>query len=74
MNVKIEVVAAEAKADMLALRVIAIVKGFFAEVVFTTQVVTTSILRVLRQGRSSLSAVPGDSILTTNGGEAVAAA
>jgi hypothetical protein len=70
MNAMIEVVAAEATVAQTLTRVMTIVKGFFAEVVFTTDVVATSILRVLRQGKCSLSAIPADYI--RNGGTAVA--
>lgn len=68
MNTTIEVVAAEAMTEVTLTRVMTIVKGFFAEVVFTTQVVATSIVHALRQGKCSLSAIPADSNYSMNGG------
>lgn len=73
MNATIEVAAIQATVILeMAEPKVRIANGFFAEVVFTTQVVATSILRTLRQGRSSLSAIPGNAIYNLNGGEAVA--
>lgn len=73
MNATIEVAAIQATVILeMAEPKVRIANGFFVEVVFTAQVVATSILRALRQGRSSLSAIPGDVNNYFNGGEAVA--
>lgn len=72
MDVKIEAAPAGMVIEFNAPAKVRTTNGFFREVVFTTQVVATSILRTLRQGRSSLSAIPGDVSITINGGEAVA--
>lgn len=71
MNANVEVVAAEAVVEMTA-TIVKAAKGIFSEVVIYAQVAATSTLRFLRQGRSSLSAVPGDVFNILNGGEAVA--
>lgn len=55
MDVVIEVVAAEATACMTVLRVKT--QKVIAKVVTLVSVATTSVLRVLRQGRSSQNAV-----------------
>jgi hypothetical protein len=56
MNVVIEVVAAEGTTLMTSPKV-KTQKVFFSEVAALTGVVTTSVLRALRQGRSSQNAV-----------------
>lgn len=72
MNAMIEVAAIQMTITaVMVIPKVRIANGFFREVVLTTQVVATSILRALRQGRSSLSAIPGN-LYTRNGGEAVA--
>ena len=70
MNVTIEVVAAEAVVLMASPKVKAVM-AVFLEVVALKSVVTTSILRALRQGRSSQNAVSPDYTLI-EGGLAVA--
>lgn len=73
MNATIEVAAIQATVILQMIEPkVRIANGFFAEVVFTTQVVATSILRCLRQGRTSLSSIPAGVSITINGGEAVA--
>ena len=71
MNVMIEVVAAEGMTLMASPKVKA-VKVYFIEVVIPAMgTVTTSVLRALRQGRSSMNAVSPDSTFI-EGGLAVA--
>lgn len=71
MNVQIEVVAAEGIVLMSSPKVRAL-RAFFAEVVIPAMgTVTTSVLRSLRQGRSSQNAVSPDYTLI-EGGLAVA--
>jgi len=73
MNAMIEVAAIQVTVSLeMPMPSLRIANGFFAEVVFTTQVVATSILRCLRQGRTSLSSVPAGVFNSINGGEAVA--
>lgn len=73
MNATIEVAAIQATVILeMAEPKVRIANGFFVEVVFTAQVVATSILRALRQGKTSLKAIPADALYTINGGEAVA--
>ncbi len=72
MDVKIEAAPAGMVVEMIRPAKVRTTIGFIREVVLTTQVVATSILRTLRQGRSSLSAIPGDVSIKLNGGEAVA--
>jgi len=73
MNAQIEVAAIQMTVtSVMVTPKVRIANGFFREVVFTTQVVATSILRALRQGRTSLSSVPAGAFNTINGGEAVA--
>lgn len=73
MNAMIEVAAIQMTiTTVMVTPKVRIANGFFREVVLTTQVVATSILRSLRQGRSSLSAIPGNAFYISNGGEAVA--
>lgn len=71
MNVEIGVATAEATVETVSVVVRAMKR--FASKVFTTSVVAAPVLRVLRQGRSSISAIPGD-INFTNGGNAAAVA
>lgn len=59
MNVTIEVEAAESIVLMASPKVKAL-RAYFSEVVTLTSVVSTSILRALRQGRSSQNAVSPD--------------
>lgn len=73
MNVEIGVAPLSATAELA--EATAVIKHVsFADLGhLITQVVVTPILTLLRQGRSSLSAIPGDINFTYIGGEAVPA-
>lgn len=71
MNVEIGVVAAVATAKALVAHAVILPGRTLAGILaLVSQVVTTPILTSLRQGRSSLSAIPANINFTLIGGEA----
>lgn len=70
MNVEIGVTPASATVAMTTL-VVTVIKHAFANLCqLITQVAVTPILALLRQGRSSMSAIPANINFTLIGGEA----
>lgn len=74
MDVRIEAGVATLTVSMTEAVVAGYTKVFFTVARLVSQTAPASFLRLLRSGRSSMSAIPGDSNFITQGGRAVFAA